>query len=65
METPKDDAEKPDPNLPPPPGNGYGDPPPDPLSLSQISPIAGALAGGFDVTLTGTGFQPGAEGTVS
>lgn len=41
---------------------GDGDPPPDPgVRISSISPIAGALAGGITVTLTGTGFQPGAE----
>lgn len=48
-----------------PPDEG-GDPPVDPppsgevLSLNQISPIAGAVAGGLSVTLYGSGFQPGA-----
>lgn len=43
-----------------PPGNG--DPPELPsVRITQISPIAGALAGGIDIALTGTGFQPGAE----
>jgi hypothetical protein len=41
------------------------DPPPDPpprsVRINSISPIGGALAGGIDVTLTGTRFQPGAE----
>ena len=30
------------------------------LSLNQVSPIAGALAGGISITLLGSGFQPGA-----
>jgi len=42
-------------------GNGGGGPHPPLVHLSQISPIAGALVGGITVTLTGTGFQPGAE----
>jgi pyrrolidone-carboxylate peptidase len=45
--------------------DGGGDPPPPPpppsLSLNGISPIAGALAGGINITLNGSGFQPGAE----
>lgn len=44
----------------------YDDPPYDPpptgssVSLNQVSPIAGSLAGGISITLTGSGFQPGA-----
>lgn len=30
------------------------------VSLNQVSPIAGSVAGGLSVTLTGSGFQPGA-----
>jgi len=41
-------------------GNGNGDPQPR-VSITRVSPIAGALAGGITVTLTGTGFQPDAE----
>lgn len=41
-----------------PPGD---DPPPRPVRINQISPIAGILTGGIDVTLTGVGFQPEAE----
>src|SRR5215813_13867690 len=44
------------------PINGGGDPPePPPPSITSISPIAAALAGGIDVTLTGRGFQHGAD----
>lgn len=51
-----------------PPDGGGGErpidppPPPDdpPVSLNQVSPIAGAVAGGISITLTGSGFQPGA-----
>lgn len=48
-----------------PPDDG-GDPPIDPppggssVSLNQVSPLAGAIAGGISITLTGSGFQPGA-----
>lgn len=49
------------PNLPPQNGNGGGEPPPPFVNISQISPIAAALVGGIDITLTGSGFQPGAE----
>ena len=38
------------------------------MRITSVSPIAGALSGGFDVTITGTGFQAGAEvffGTVA
>src|SRR5918911_3710688 len=45
---------------PPPGGNGNGGDEP-PVRITRISPIAGALAGGITVTLTGTGFQPDAE----
>lgn len=51
----------PQPALPIPPGNGNGDPPPRPPRITSIAPIGGLLAGGYDVTFTGTGFQPGAE----
>lgn len=46
-----------------PPGDDPPPPPPGfpPVRITQISPIAGALAGGIDVTLTGNGFQEGAE----
>jgi transcriptional regulator with XRE-family HTH domain len=45
--------------LPPP---GDDDPPPGSgVRIFSVSPIAGALAGGIPVTITGTGFQPGAE----
>jgi transcriptional regulator with XRE-family HTH domain/pyrrolidone-carboxylate peptidase len=40
---------------------GDDDPPILRIRINQVSPIAGALAGGIDVTLTGTGFQPEAE----
>ena len=30
------------------------------VSLNQVSPLAGSIAGGLSVTLTGSGFQPGA-----
>ena len=45
----------------PPNGNGDGDPHPRPVRITSVSPIAGGLAGGIDVTITGTGFQLGAE----
>jgi transcriptional regulator with XRE-family HTH domain/pyrrolidone-carboxylate peptidase len=54
-----------DPNQPVPPGNGDGggdgggNPPA--IVVTSISPIAGALAGGSAVTVTGSGFQSGAE----
>ncbi|GEM_PF-5583968 len=35
-------------------GNGQGSIDP---TISQVSPIGGALAGGITVTITGTGFQ--------
>jgi transcriptional regulator with XRE-family HTH domain len=44
--------------LPPP---GDDDPPQFGVRIFSVSPIAGALAGGIPVTITGTGFQPGAE----
>lgn len=40
---------------------GDGDPPPIIVRITSISPIAGALAGGIVVTLTGSGFNSGAE----
>src|SRR5947209_8902077 len=40
-------------------GNGNGEP--LPVSITRISPIAGALAGGITATLTGRSFQSGAE----
>lgn len=52
---------EPQPELPIPPGNGNGDPPPRPPRITSIAPIGGLLTGGYDVALTGTGFQPGAE----
>jgi pyrrolidone-carboxylate peptidase len=36
-------------------------PDPEPVVINQISPIAGALAGGIPIKLTGQGFQPGGE----
>jgi pyrrolidone-carboxylate peptidase len=45
------------------PPDDDGDPPIDPpysVGLNQVSPIAGSVAGGISVTLTGSGFQPGA-----
>ena len=47
------------PNLPPPQGNGNGDGGggghPPAVTVASISPIAGALAGGAEVTISGTG----------
>ncbi|HEY0457555.1 MAG TPA: IPT/TIG domain-containing protein [Pyrinomonadaceae bacterium] len=43
-----------------PPGGGDDPPNEDWVTLDQISPIAGALAGGITITLLGSGFQPGA-----
>lgn len=40
-------------------GNGGGEPLPP--RITSISPIAAALAGGIDITLRGSRFQPGAE----
>lgn len=40
---------------------GDGDPPPILVRITTVSPIAGSLAGGFVVTLTGSGFQPDAD----
>jgi hypothetical protein len=51
-------AQRPIDELPPP---GDEDPPLSGVRMFSISPIAGALAGGIPVTLTGTGFQPEAE----
>jgi transcriptional regulator with XRE-family HTH domain/pyrrolidone-carboxylate peptidase len=53
---PPDDL--PPPDLPPP---GDGDPPGPIVRIFSVSPIAGALAGGITITLTGRGFQPEAE----
>src|ERR1700732_683684 len=47
--------------LPPGNGNGGGVPPPPRVRIFRISPIGGALAGGIEVTLSGSTFQPGAE----
>lgn len=52
------------PQLPIEPGDGGEDPPPpppSPVSITQVSPIAAALAGGIDITITGSGFQSGAQ----
>ena len=46
------------PNLPPQNGNGGGEPPPPFVNINQISPIAAALVGGIDITISGSGFQP-------
>jgi len=62
----KSNSENPDttaPEVPPgdlPPGNanGNGDPHPRPVRITSVSPIAGALVGGIDLTITGSGFQP-------
>ncbi len=35
-------------------------PPAPSVSLNQVSPIAASVAGGISITLTGSGFQPGA-----
>lgn len=47
-----------------PPDNGGGDggdfPPPQ-VSITQISPIAAGLAGGVEITITGSSFQPGTQ----
>ncbi|HEY0003892.1 MAG TPA: helix-turn-helix domain-containing protein [Pyrinomonadaceae bacterium] len=48
----------------PPPGDD--DPPPPPpggsgVEITSVSPIAGSLVGRIEVTLTGTGFETGAE----
>jgi transcriptional regulator with XRE-family HTH domain/pyrrolidone-carboxylate peptidase len=51
----------PQPDLPIEPGNGDGDPLIRPPRITSVSPIGGALAGGIDVTITGSGFQPEAE----
>lgn len=59
------DPENPEtsPEIPPdlPPGNGNGNGHPRPVRINSVSPIGGVLAGGIDVTITGTGFQPDAE----
>ena len=47
--------------LPPGDGDGGGNGHPPPVRITSISPIAGNLAGGIDVTITGFGFQQGAE----
>ncbi|HEX4963729.1 MAG TPA: IPT/TIG domain-containing protein [Thermoanaerobaculia bacterium] len=56
-------ALRPPDDLPPGDGGGDGGEPPPPsfpnVTISRISPIAGALTGGITVTLTGTGFQQG------
>ncbi|HEX8774986.1 MAG TPA: IPT/TIG domain-containing protein [Pyrinomonadaceae bacterium] len=51
----------PQPELPIAPGNGDDDPPIQTPRITSVSPIGGALAGGIDVTINGSGFQPGAE----
>lgn len=52
----------PQPDQPIAPGNGNGDdPPPRPLRITSVSPIGGALTGGIDVTITGSGFEPDSE----
>jgi transcriptional regulator with XRE-family HTH domain/pyrrolidone-carboxylate peptidase len=53
--------EQPSEELPPGNGDGDGDPHPTLVRITQVSPIGGALAGGIDVTLTGSGFQPDAQ----
>lgn len=62
----KNDSDAPDepmamrsPDELPPPGDD--DPPQFGVRIFSVSPIAGALAGGIPVTITGTGFQPEAE----
>jgi transcriptional regulator with XRE-family HTH domain/pyrrolidone-carboxylate peptidase len=55
------DPESPNPPSPPGNGNGDGNGHPPSLRITSVSPIAGALSGGFDVTITGMGFQAGAE----
>lgn len=55
------DPESPNQPIPPGNGNGNGNGHPQPLQITSIAPIGGLLAGGFDVALTGTGFQQGAE----
>lgn len=44
-------------------GNGNGDrePPTNKVQITQVSPIAALLVGGIDITINGSGFQPGAE----
>jgi hypothetical protein len=54
------EADAPQPQLPI-SGNGDGDPHPIPVRITKVSPIAGAVTGGITVTLTGRGFQQGAE----
>lgn len=49
------------PNLQIAPGNGNGDPIIRPPRITSVSPIGGALTGGIEVTITGSGFQPEAE----
>ena len=36
-------------------------PPTGKVQIAEISPIAASLVGGIEVTITGSGFQPGAE----
>lgn len=50
---PPDDGGGERPIDPPPPGDPF-------VSLDQVSPLAGAMSGGISITLTGSGFQPGA-----
>jgi hypothetical protein len=57
-DNPQSDFSEP-PSLPPQNGNGGGEPLPP--HISSFSPIAAALAGGIDVTITGSRFQFGAE----
>ncbi|MBC8031819.1 MAG: IPT/TIG domain-containing protein, partial [Pyrinomonadaceae bacterium] len=57
-ETPESTSQQQPPDDQRPPGD---DDFPRPLRINSISPIAGGLAGGTDVTLTGTGFQPDAQ----
>ena len=45
-------------------GGGGDDPLPPPtpqVTISQVSPIAAGLAGGVEITITGSSFQPGAQ----
>ena len=56
-----ENSETESPQLPPGNGNGNGNGHPRPVRINSVSPIGGVLAGGIDVTITGTGFQPDAE----
>lgn len=55
------DPESPSQPIPPGNGNGNGNGHPQLPRITSIAPIGGLLTGGYDVALTGTGFQLGAE----